>query len=373
MTPRRRFLSVAAALLTGAIGIALGCDRDSNTASTSSTATTQSAGGGTGGSSSAGGSRELNLFGWSEYVPKAVLEGFTKETGITVNYEEYDSNEKMLAKLGQEKGKYDLIQPSEYTVEYLVKNGMVERIDTSKLSNLKNVAPEFLKQPHDPEQKYSIPYMSGFVVIVYNTDKVKEPVVSLKDVFQDKYKGKIIVLDDSREIVSWAMATLGLRSNDVSKENLEKIRPIVERWTKLIKVYDSDSPKDKLAGGEVDIGVTWNGEAAKLLQQDKKWKVVYPTEGTHQYVDNLAVPSGAPHKDAAMLFMNYVLRPEVSKLISDEFPYTNPNAGARKLLTPEQLANPASYPKDAPTERFRDIPQDLQSEIDKLVTEAKGE
>jgi spermidine/putrescine transport system substrate-binding protein len=160
----------------------------------------------------------------------------------------------------------------------------------------------------------------------------------------------------------------------VTKENLEKVRPIVERWVKLIKVYDSTSPGAKLSGGEVDIGVVWNGDAARLLEKEpNKWRVVYPAEGTHQYIDNFAVPTGAPHKDAAMLFMNYILRGDVSKRISDEFPYTNPNAAARQLLSPPQLSNPASYPKETPRERFRDIPKELQSAIDKLVTEAKTE
>ena len=119
---------------------------------------------------------ELNLFAWSEYVPQSVLDGFTKETGIQVNYETYASNEEMLAKLLSGAASYDLIQPSEYTIEALVKENQLQKLDHSKLPNLKNIGKQYYGYPHDPKLEYSIPYMQGTVGIVINTEKVKEPV-----------------------------------------------------------------------------------------------------------------------------------------------------------------------------------------------------
>ena len=339
-----------------------GCDRDKNS-------------GQPGSPGSAGGNKELNLFCWSEYVPKEVVDGFTKETGIKVNEENYDSNEKMLAKLEAGDAKYDLIQPSEYVVESLVKQGKLAPIDWSKVPNRKNLVNDMQGLAHDPELKYSAPYMSGTVGIIINTEKVKDPVAGYKDVFQEKYKGRVIALDDSREMVTWAMAVHNIPVNNVTKENLEKVKPTVAQWAKIIKVYDSDDPKSKLREGDVDLGVTWCGEAAKLISEDaKKWKYVLPAEGAHRFIDSLCIPANAPNKEAAMKFIDYVLRPEVSKKISDEFPYTNPNMEARKLLSAAQRDNPASYPKDAPKlDTFRAIDAELQSAIDKLVTDAKGE
>lgn len=315
--------------------------------------------------------KELNLFAWSEYVPQAVIDGFTKETKIKVNYETYASNEEMLGKLLAGSTKYDLIQPSEYVIEALVKKGKLEQIDASKVPNLKNIGSEYRGLPHDPELKYSVPYMSGTVGIVVNTDKIKDPIKSYKDVFQAKYKGRIVSLDDNLELVTWALAAEGMDSNEITTEALEKIKPTLAAWIKLVKVFDSDSPKTALLNGDVDLGVVWNGEAAKLLETDKKFQFAIPEEGVHMNVDSLAIPKGAPNKLGAEMFMNYVLKPEVSKLISDEFPYTNPNMEARKLLKPEQLKNPASYPTVKKKATFRDIGK-MAAEVDKLVTDLKA-
>ena len=317
--------------------------------------------------------KELNLFAWSEYVPQSVIDGFTNETGIKVNYETYASNEEMLAKLVSGAQRYDLIQPSEYTIEALIREKQLKPIDWSKVPNGKNIAPQFKNLPHDPKQEYSVPWMAGSVGIVVNTDKVKDDIKGYNDVFQEKYKGRIVVLDDSREIVSWALATIGKGPNDVTPENLAKVKPILEKWLPLVKVYDSDSPKTALLNGDVDLGIVWSGEAALLYNEDQKFAYVLPAEGAHQFIDSLAIPANAPNPDASLAFMNYILRPEVSKLISVDFPYTNPNSEARKLLSPEELKNPASYPPGNPKlATFADIGES-SVKVDKLVTDLKAE
>jgi spermidine/putrescine transport system substrate-binding protein len=317
--------------------------------------------------------KELNLFAWSEYVPQSVIDGFTKETGIEVNYETYASNEEMLAKLVSGAQRYDLIQPSEYTIEALVKENQLRPIDWSKVPNAKNIDPKYKNLPHDPQQKYTVPWMVGSVGIVVNSERVRDEVKGYKDVFQEKYKGRIVTLDDSREIVSWALAAIGKGPNDVSPANLEKVKPLLQQWLPLVKVYDSDSPKTALLNGDVDLGVVWSGEAAMLYNEDPKFKYVLPSEGAHQFIDSLAIPANSPNPEAAMAFMDYILRPEVSKLISADFPYTNPNVEARKLLSPDELKNPASYPPGNPKlSTFTDI-GDSAVQIDKLVTDLKAQ
>ncbi len=324
-----------------------------------------------GAASAASAAAELNLFAWSEYVPQAVIDGFTKETGIKVNYETFASGEEMLAKLLAGGATYDLIQPPDYIAEALIKNKLLARLDAKKLPNLKNIAPEFLHMPHDPEQAFTVPYMTGTVGIVVNTDVVKDPIRGYKDLFRPKYRNRIVALNDNRELVSWVLVTLGLDQNDISPANLAKVRPILAEWIRLVKVFDSDSPKTALLNGDVDLGVVWSGEAARLIEENKKFVYILPAEGAHPFVDVLAIPSTAKNPGAAHAFLDYILRPEVSKLISDEFPYTNPNLGARKLLTAEQLANPASYPKTEPRATFRDIGKGAAA-IDKLVTDLKS-
>ncbi|MHA3770399.1 polyamine ABC transporter substrate-binding protein [Verrucomicrobiota bacterium sgz303538] len=322
----------------------------------------------------------LNIFCWSEYIPQPVIDSFAKQYKVKVNVENYASNEEMLAKLQAGGAKYDLIQPSEYIVEEMAKEGRLEELDLANIPNIKNIDPKFTKMPHDPEGKYSVTWMAGSVGIVVNTNKIKEPIRGFADVFQDKYKKRIVVVNDNRELVSWALSSLGLPINDMSDENLAKAKVVLAKWIPLVRVFDSDSPKTALLNGDVDLGIVWNGEAAKLIEESKKSKrkisfsYVLPSEGAHQFVDNLAIPKGAKNKALAEKFINYVLEPKVSVQVWDEFPYTLANAEGRKLLSAEQLANPASFPPgDMKLDTFRAIPKDRSAAIDKLVTDLKNE
>jgi len=315
----------------------------------------------------------LNLFAWTEYVPQAVIDKFTEETGIKVALETYSSNEEMLAKLLAGGGDYDLIQPSEYTVEAMIKEDLLTPLDHAKIPNLKNLAPEFRAMPFDPGNKYSVPWLSGFVGITYNAETVPGPVVGYGDVFTPQHAGRIVTLDDSRELVSWAMAASGLPANEVTDDNLEKIKPLLKDWMSKIKVYDSDSPKTSLSNGDVDIGVIWSGEGAILFNQNPKFQWVLPAEGFHMFIDSLAIPKTARNKDIAEQFINFILRPEISKMILDEFPYYSPNAEARKLLSEAERNNPASYPPGLDITKallFKDVGEQ-GSKVDELITSLK--
>jgi len=315
----------------------------------------------------------LNLFVWTEYVPQTVLDKFTQETGIKVAMETYSSNEEMTQKLFAGGGNYDLIQPSEYTVEALIKDNYLQPLDHAKIPNLKNLAPEFREMPFDPGNKYSVPWLSGFVGITYNAETIPGPVVGYSDVFTANNAGRIVTLDDSRELVSWAMAAAGLPVNDVTDENLEKIKPILREWMSKIKVFDSDSPKTSLSNGDVDIGVIWSGEGALLFNQNPKFQWVLPAEGFHMFIDSLAIPKTAKNKEMAEEFINFILRPDISKMILDEFPYYSPNAEARKLLSDAERNNPASYPPGLDITKallFKDIGEQ-GSKVDELITSLK--
>jgi spermidine/putrescine-binding protein len=293
-------------------------------------------------------SRVLNLLCWSEYVPQPVIDGFARATGTKVAVENYNSNEQMLAKLRARPDFYDLIQPSGFYVETLAREGGLEPLDLARIPNARHLDPKFRKLAHDPDGRFSVPWLAGTVGIVVNTERVKKPVREWADVFSGKYAGRIVVVDDPREMVAWALASIGLPVTDVNDAALARVEPVLEKWLPQVKVFDSDSPKSALLKGDADVGIVWSGEAALLWQKDRKFRYVLPERGAHMFVDSLAVPKGAPHKALAEDFINYCLDPKVSVLISNEYPYTNPNLAARRLLTPDQLANPASYPPGDP-------------------------
>jgi spermidine/putrescine-binding protein len=375
----------ALAVLTAVVLALTGCGKPSEPApptsappTSKSTATTppvsaDASDAGDGSMAETGEPKVLNLFCWSEYVPQDVIDRFTNQTGIKVNVENYASNEEMLSKLLSGGGKYDLIQPSEYVIEALIKEGLLKELDHSAIPNLKNLAPEFRNMAFDPGNTYSVPWMAGTVGIVVNTEMIQDQITGFNDLFQDKYKDKLVALDDAREIVSWGLLSMGIPVNDVSDENLAKVKPVLARWLPLVKVYDSDSPKTAFINGDVAAGVVWSGEGAILLNESDKFKWILPVEGAHLFVDSLAIPKTAAHPKNAELFMSFILRPRISALISAEFPYLNPNAEARKLLTPEQLGNAASFPpaeEVARLQTFQDI-GDQATKIDDLITTLK--
>jgi spermidine/putrescine transport system permease protein len=322
----------------------------------------------------------LNIYCWSEYIPQSVIDSFAKANKVKVNVENYASNEEMMAKLSAGAAKYDLIQPSEYIIEELIKAGKLEEITAANVPNLANLDPKFVKMAHDPEGKYCVTWMAGNVGIVVNRTKVKDEIKTYGDVFQDKFKKRIVALDDNRELVSWALASIGKGINDITADNLAAAKPVLAKWLPLVKLYDSDSPKTALLNGDVDLGIVWNGEGAKVLEESKKAKkkkfefeYIYPAEGGHMFIDSLAIPKGSKNKELAEKFINHVLDAKVSVEVFDEFPYTSPNAAGKKLLKPEQLANPASFPPGDPKlETFKMIPPEMATAIDKLMTDLKN-
>jgi spermidine/putrescine transport system permease protein len=327
------------------------------------------------GKSTSDAEKALHIFCWSEYIPQQIVDAFSADTGIKVSMETYSSNEEMLAKLFAGGGNYDIIQPSEYVIEGLIKESLLTPIDHASIPNMKNLAPEFTNMSFDPGNKYSVPYMAGSVGIIVNTEVVQDDIKSYNDVFQEKFAKNIVVLDDAREIVSWGLESLGIPVNEVSDENLAKVKPLLEKWLPLVRVFDSDSPKTALLNGDVALGVVWAGEGAILLNEDEKFKWIVPAEGGHLFVDSLAIPKTAKHVKNAELFINYVLRPDVSVKISEAFPYLNPNVAARELLTPAQRNNPASFPTAdqlANMQTFKDIGEQA-TKIDELVTSLKAQ
>jgi len=288
--------------------------------------------------------RVLNLLCWTEYVPSSVIEKFTQHTGARVVVENYNSNEQMLGMLRAKPAHYDLVQPSQAYVEGLIQSHGLEPLDAAHIPNRANLDRRYRHLQHDPEEKYSVPWMAGTVGIAVNSDVVTEPIHTWADVFSGKYAGRIVTVNDQREMVAWALASLGQPITHVEDKALAMTEPVLRRWLDQIAVFDSDNPHTAMAEGKAVIGIMWSGEAALLWQQDHKFQYILPKEGAHMFLDSLAIPAGAPHKELAEEFINDCLDPEISVLISKAYPYTNPNLVARRLLTPEQLANPASYP-----------------------------
>jgi spermidine/putrescine-binding protein len=284
---------------------------------------------------SQGGSTELNLYGWSEYVPQGLLDGFTEETGIQVNYDTYSSNEEMLSKIQAGASGYDLVIPSDYTVSSMIKQDLLEQLDLSQIPNFENVSEELRDPYFDPGNQYSIPYQWGTVGVALNTEFVDRPITSWNDLWDPAFKDRVVLLDDSREVLGMVLLALGYDKNSTNEAELEEAKTRLQELLPNVRLFDSDSPKTALLAGEVWLGMVWNGEGALAHSENPAIDYICPQEGCGIWYDNLAIPKGAPHKDAALAFMNYALKPEASILITKEFPYSSPNQAALNLLQTE--------------------------------------
>ena len=292
------------------------------------------------GTSSQQTSKVLNLYAWSDYIPQQMLVDFQTKYGITVNYDTYSSNEEMLAKIQAGASGYDIVVPSDYTVAIMVKQGMLEQLDRSKLSNFANIDKRFTNQYYDLGNKYTVPYQWGTTALVYDKTKVPFEPKSWSDLWDPQFKGHLVVLDDEREMTGMALQTLKYDKNSTDPMQLDQAKQKLLDLKPNILLFNSDDPESSLVTGETWAGLVYNGNASLAYKSDPNIVYICPTEGCGLWFDNLAVPKGAPHFDAAMLFLNFVLDAKESVLITKEFPYSNPNKAALDYL---KTSDPTVY------------------------------
>jgi spermidine/putrescine-binding protein len=277
-------------------------------------------------------SKMLNLYGWSAYVPQELLDGFSAKYGIQVNYDTYSSNEEMLAKLQAGASGYDVVIPSDYTVAIMVKQNMLEPLDLSQIPNFSNLDPRFINRDYDPGNKYTVPYQWGTSALVYDKTTVPFEPKSWADLWDPRFKGRLVMLDDEREVLGMALQVLGYDRNSTDENQLNQAeQKLIELKPNILK-FDSDTPENSIINGEAWAGLVYNGNASLAYQSDPNVEYICPTEGCGLWFDNLAIPVGAPHSDAALAFMNWVLDPQESILITKEFPYSNVNKAALDYL-----------------------------------------
>ncbi|WP_228286243.1 ABC transporter substrate-binding protein [Arcobacter vandammei] len=289
----------------------------------------------------------LYVYNWSEYMPKDVLKNFTKETGIKVKYSTYDSNEAMYAKIKTAGGtSYDIIVPSTYFVSKMSKENLLEKLDKTKLPNYENLDKKLLNKEFDQNNDYSIPYLWGSSGVSYNETLVKKDVDSWSNLWDSEYKKSILLNDDLREVFGVALRVLGYSSNTKDAKQIEEAYNKLRELLPNVKMFYSESQKQVYLNEEVKLGMNFNGESYMASLENSKIKYVYPKEGALIWLDSLVIPKGAKNIDNAYAFINYLLKPEVSKLISEEIGYASPNAKTVELLDDEIKNNRTIYPND---------------------------
>jgi len=329
----------------------------------------------------------LNVYNWSDYVAEDTIANFEKETGIKVRYDTYDNNEILHAKLVAGKTGYDIVVPSSTFARLQMDGGLLMKLDKAQMPNLKNLDPDIQAQiaTIDPGNQYLVNWLWGYTTIGINTAKVKaalgsEPMPAnvWELFFNPKYASKIkgcgiSVLDSASEVIPAALHYLGRDSFSKSGADYQEALALLKAVRPYVTLFSSSGYINEMASGSICMALGWNGDIniarARALEGKTGQDVVamVPKTGGILFFDMMAITADAPHPKNAMLFMNYIMRPEVHAALTNKVKYANPNKESRKFIVPEVASNPSVFPSTAEM-ALMVPPKALSNDIRRLQT-----
>ncbi len=287
-----------------------------------------------------GAQQTLNLFSWADNFDADVLKEFEKKYNCKINYDVFANNEELLAKMQAGGSQYDLIQPSDYMVATMIKLNMLEKLNMKNLPNVASMATNFKSPPFDPKGEYSVIYSWGITGIAYNKKHVKNPPTSWSDLWKPEYKGRVVLLNDSREIIGMALKKNGLSNSSTKPQELETAFNDLKKLAPSVLAYDTDNIKQKFIAEEAWIGTMWSGDAVFTQAENKDIAYVIPKENGTIWADTFAIPKNAKNKELAEKFINYLYDIKVSVKNYEAIGYMNPNQKAYAQHSEEYKNNP---------------------------------
>jgi putrescine transport system substrate-binding protein len=307
--------------------------------------------------------RVVNVYNWSDYIDPAVLDEFTRETGIKVRYDIFDANETLETKLLAGNSGYDVVVPTGYFLERQIEAGVFRKLDKSKLPDLGNVWPVIAKRlaAYDPGNQYAVNYMWGTTGIGYNVKAVKERLGddAMIDSWDVVFKPEIIakfkdcgiyMLDSADDMLPAALHYLGLDPNSTKREDVDRAADLVSKIRPSVRKFHSSEYINALAGGEICLVVGWSGDIKqaknRAIEAKNGVEIGYsiPKEGAQMWFDNIAIPKDAPHPETAHAFINFLLKPKVAARNSNFVAYANGNLASQKFIDKAVLEDPGVYP-----------------------------
>jgi spermidine/putrescine transport system substrate-binding protein len=289
---------------------------------------------------------EVRFFNWSDYLPEEVLERFTAETGIAVRYSTYDSNEGLYAKLKLLGGKgYDLIVPSTYFVDRMGREGLLLPLDRRQLPNIRHLDRHHLDKPFDPGNRYSLPYLWGTTGIAFDSRRFDPASIqSWADLWRPEFRESLLLSNDVREVFHIGLRVLGFSGNTTDADQIRRAYERLRQLLPNVRVFNSDAPLVLFTTGEIDIGMMWSGNAYRAQLENPALVYRCPREGCGLWMDNLAIPVGAANPEGAHRLIDFLLRPDIARLIAEKTRYASPNAAAVRQLPDNIRNNPIMYP-----------------------------
>lgn len=315
----------------------------------------------------------LSIFNWSTYIADNTIPDFEEACGVTVTYDIYESGEALLARIRQGNPGYDIIVPSDITIDIMANEGLLVPLDLEMIPNVANVNPNLLDPPYDPGNQFSLPYQWGTVGIGYNVEAVGE-ISTWQEMFE--YGGSVAWLDDRRAIFGVASMILGNDPNTEDPDEIAAARDfLIENGANVVAIAGDDG-QVLLERGDVDMTVEYSGDIIDLTYECECDTFAYliPEEGTNVWIDNMAIPVDAPNPELAMVFMDYVLHPQIGADISNFTAYASPNQAAIDLglIDAELLEDPAIYPSEELQEKMF-FQQRVPADVEQMYNDAWDE
>ena len=300
-----------------------------------------------GDSSGGGNTQSINVYNWGEYIDQTVLDDFEAETGIKVNYTTYASNEEMYSKIVSGAASYDVIIPSEYMISKMISEDLLAELNFDNIPNYKYIGEDYRGLSYDPEEKYSVPYTWGTVVIVYNTKYVDEEDVadeSINLLWNEKYAGNILMFDNPRDAFALAHIKLGHSMNTTNPEDWYEAAEELKKQKPIVQAYVMDQIFDKMLNEEAYIAAYYAGDAMTMMEENENLAAYVPREGANMFFDSMCVLKSSRNKEAAEKFINFMCETEIAVRNAEEVWYAIPHTAAYEALDPEQSEDPLVYP-----------------------------
>ncbi len=291
-------------------------------------------------------SNTLHIYNWADYIPEDVIREFEKEYSCKVVYDTYSSNEEMYSKLKQGGTGYDIVFPSGDHVKIMINDGMLEKLDLSKIPNINNIDAVILsKTTFDPGHEYSVPYMMGTTGIIVNKKFLKNFEKSWSIYERADLKNKLTLLDDMREVFGAALKYLGYSVNSTSPDEIEQAKQVILKWKENIVKFDATTYAQGVVNGEFWAVHGYPENVFQLIPEEKRdnFEFFVPKEGSTLWIDNMVILKASKNKDLAYKFINFILRPEISAKISDY------------LMIPSPVTDAVKYKKVANIYEISDI------------------
>lgn len=323
----------------------------------------------------------INVYNWGEYISDGsegsmdVNAEFTKRTGIKVNYNNYDTNENMYAKLKSDGVSFDIVIPSDYMIERLIDEDMLQKIDFSNIPNYKYIDEKYKGLYFDPKDEYSVPYNVGMVGLIYNTKMVKEAPTSWSVMWDEQYKGEVLMFDNPRDAFGIAQKLLGQSFNTTDEAEWRAAADKLKAQKPILQGYVMDDIFRKMESGEAAIAPYYAGDFITMHSNNPDLAFVYPQEGVNIFVDSICIPKNAKNKAAAEAYINFLLDPDIAVENANYLGYATPNTAVLTREDYELKGNEYLYPEDQKmpkTEYFYNLPQKTLTLMTDLWSELKA-